>query len=228
MTYRSPKERAKKATIALCLMGAFILIEIWITYSEIALAQDIVNGVEISEAQVVSNDIRQGIFSVASFICTIATAILFLRWEALAYGNLKALGTRETRTITNWLILNWLIPFISFFRPYLDMKELWTESHPASAEDEPKKAKDSRMSKLIGPWWLTWLAGQYILSQQSFNGVLNGPTTWEEIITWNYTLIVGNILIIAALPLIILLIKQITANQEIKSGQRATTTLTRL
>ena len=224
--YISPQGRAKKATIALWIIGAIALISIWSAFSEIQLAKNIANGVSISETQVTANDTRQTLISVIyficfiCFICFIVTAILFLRWEVLAYANLYDLATGNTRITTTWIVLNWLIPFISLYRPYLDMKELWTKSHPDSKESDSKENKDSRMSKLIGPWWLTWLAGSVPSTYLLFS-LLKESSTPEDLIQLNYISIVGDIFLIAALPMIILLIKQITTNQEIKSRHPA-------
>ena len=136
--YESPQGKAKKATIALWIMGATTLVSIWSAFSEIQLVQNVVNGVNISEAQATANDTRQTVIGGIYTICFAVTGILFLRWEVLAYGNLHVLGTKYSKTTTPWIVLGWIIPVISLFKPYSDMKELWTESHPDSKETEPQ------------------------------------------------------------------------------------------
>ena len=211
--YRSPQGKAKKATIALWIMGAVALISIWSTFSEIQLAQNVANGLSISEAQTTANDARQWLIRVIYLICFAATGILFLRWEVLAYANLDELASGDTKTTTPWIVLCWIIPVISLYKPCGHMEELWTKSHPDTRRGEQENAKDAKIYKLIRPWWLTWLALYFLALWLRFSAP-NESSTPEDLIQWNYISIVSDIFLIAALPMIILLIKQITTNQE--------------
>ena len=219
--YRSPQGKATKATIALWIMGAAALISIWSAFSEIQLVQNIVNGANISEAQANANDTRQMLISIIYTICFAATGILFLRWEVLAYANLDELASGDTKTTTPWIVLCWLIPVISLYKPCGHMEELWTKSHPDTRRGGQQNAKSAKTSKLIRPWWLTWIAF-YFLSLPLKLSAPNESSTPEDLIQWNYISIVSDIFLIAALPMIILLIKQITTNQEIKAGYTRT------
>ena len=111
-----------------------------------------------------------------------------------------------------WAGIWWIIPIVSFYKPYDVMKELWTESHPDTEEEKGQKISTGPMSSLIGPWWIAYTASLVteILMRFSFNSL--DPTL--ESLMWQSRLnLLREISLLIALPMATLLVRQITSHQ---------------
>jgi hypothetical protein len=114
------------------------------------LLSDFELGVYSSEALATaaaeSNDKRQQIIGVFQFGISITTIVLFAMWIYRANFNSRALGAQNMKFTPGWSVGYYFIPFLSLWRPYQAMKEIWkTSKNPTAWESEERGA--------ILPWW---------------------------------------------------------------------------
>lgn len=66
----------------------------------------------------------QGLLSLVVMGLTLLSAVAFMRWMRRAYYNLAALGI-GVEYDDSWAVTGWIVPFVSLYRPYTIMREIW-------------------------------------------------------------------------------------------------------
>ena len=120
---------ARRALIALIVLDAISVVSGYFEYS--LYGQDVITQEELD-----SNDIRQGIVALLDFTAFVAAAVFFIRWFKRAYENLPALGARGLRFSASWAIWSWLVPFLNLFRPKQMANDIWRASEPDAPPDQ--------------------------------------------------------------------------------------------
>ena len=88
------------------------------------------------------------------------TSVLFLLWVRRAYQNIQAFGCGGLDYSPNSAVWAFFIPIVSWFRPYLVVKEIWAASDPLKAPSDITW-KSTRPPTLFILWWLCWLFANY-------------------------------------------------------------------
>lgn len=215
--YRPAKGRADWTTFFLVAHGAIAIVFIISTIAEIGLLQRIESGQFVSDSEVNANDIRQAIILLLYSASYIIAAVAFLRWIYLASKNLAPLGVSGQRFSPGWAVGWWFIPIMWLFRPYQVMAEIWRGSYP---ETGPEAWQDLPVSPLMGFWWAAWLVSNWI-ANVSILILFSSDTSIDALITSYIIFIASDIVSLASLILAIILIRQITSNQDIKRAYDA-------
>ena len=211
--YRPAKGRANWTTAFLVVLGAIIIASIVSTIVEIGLLQRIASGQFVSDAESNANDIRQIIIGLLYFASFIIAAIAFLRWIHLASKNLAPLGASGQWYSPGWAVGWWFISIMWLFRPYQVMAEIWRGSYP---ETGPYAWRNLPVSPLMGFWWATWLVSGWItLATLLF---FSSDTSIGGLIMLGIVKIGSDAVSVVSLILVIILMRQITSNQDIKQG----------
>ena len=215
--YRPAKGRANWTTAFLVAHGALIIVSIVSTISEIGLLQRIESGQFVSDSEIDANDVRQGIIGLLYSASSIIAAIAFLRWIHLASKNLAPLGAGGQRFSPGWAVGWWFIPIMWLFRPYQVMAEIWRGSYP---ETGPDAWQDLPVSPLMGFWWATWLVSGWV-AYAAILFFFSSDTSIDGLIMGDFVSIAYDVVSMVSLILVIILIRQITSNQDIKHAYSA-------
>tara|TARA_R110002049_G_scaffold2511_8_gene18414 strand:+ start:742 stop:1356 length:615 start_codon:yes stop_codon:yes gene_type:complete len=119
-------------------------------YELLILAQ---NQELVTEEMASSNDLREQVIGIVYTVIYLTSAVVYIRWFKSAYSNLaKRTVTNEKVSMAIW---GWIIPFISLFKPYQMIKEMWTDTSLQIRLKEPDyQQKDT---SILGFWWFLWL-----------------------------------------------------------------------
>lgn len=83
------------------------------------------------------------------------TAVLWLAWLRLAYGNLALVGSKRSRFSRRGAVGYWFIPVVNLVRPFQVMKDLWLRSESMNDRD----AYDQLPAPaFLSAWWGIFLA----------------------------------------------------------------------
>ena len=133
----------------------------------------------------------------------IIAATMFLRWQVRCSMNLQALGTSNQRFSPSTGVVWWFVPIANFVIPCSVVAEIWRRSHPNAKSNGEGNQRGGPKSILVPTWWLTWLISTFIgLPVQN-----SGDPSTSSLVAYALTYLI-------ALVLVIVLIQQITSNQE--------------
>ena len=76
------------------------------------------------------------------------------------------------------------------------------------------------MSPLIGPWWITWLISGWV-GRIAFSAFFKSDASIDDLIIGNLASFISDGVSLVSLILIIVILRQITSNQERKYGELA-------
>ena len=211
--YRPAKGRANWATAFLVVHGILMIASIASNIAEIGLLRQIESGKFVPYARVEANDIRQTIIWLMYIASYIAAIVAFLMWINLASKNLTSLRASNQRFSPGWAVGWWFIPIMHLFRPYQVVTEIWKGSYPQIRSDNPDAWANSSASPLLGFWWVTWLVST--LGYWIGNWIIDAP------IEADIAIVASDVVSMVSLILVIILIRQITSNQDIKHAYGA-------
>jgi len=116
----------------------------------------------------------------------LAAALSFLLWFYAAYGNVRLVGSRVSRTSPSWAVGCWFVPFVNVFRPYEAVVETWQRSEHGNAHPSTRGLAAPRV---VGWWWGALLLSK-LLSLRTIDVMEAAQTTSQ--------LTAGHVLLIAA------------------------------
>ena len=141
----------------------------------------------------------------------ILAAVMFLRWQARCSMNLQPLGASKQQFTPSAGVMWWLVPLANLAFPVAVVGEIWRRSHlnakPGWEPSQPGVPK----SRILIAWWLSFL-----VSRGLGYGIYTDTTGDTSTL-----LLVYGIVTLIALVLVIILIWQITSNQEKKRRAQA-------
>ncbi len=86
------------------------------------------------------------------------TGLAFIAWAVRAYANLPALGIRERRYWTIWLVVGWILPGANLLVPKLLVDDIWRASSPQNPIDGGGDAWQRRpVASVVNRWWGSFL-----------------------------------------------------------------------
>lgn len=155
-TLRTNHVRAKNAIIPIWIILVLAIISIISKILQYNLLNDANNGITISSASVSINDIREAIISVIDFIISIISVVTFIQWFRRAYWNLHEISSNLSYS-EGWAAGSWFVPVISFYRPFVIMKELFSETKRIFIQNG--KNVHQNYTPTLNLWWTLWIVG---------------------------------------------------------------------
>tara|TARA_Y100001970_G_C14085464_1_gene777057 strand:+ start:307 stop:981 length:675 start_codon:yes stop_codon:yes gene_type:complete len=132
-------------------LSAISILDSLISYNLYSSAQYI----EISDEDVINNDIRAIVIGVLAFLFYLAAIIVFLIWLHRANKNSRALGAQDMQFTPDWCIGWWFIPIASLWKPYQAVREIWKTSQ----DTENWQNKDN---SIVALWWTLWIISSIV------------------------------------------------------------------
>ena len=200
--YKSNKVRKKYALISFyVLLGVVVLNLIvgFLYYSELNsfLSSD---GQEFNQTIELANSLLIIFYAIAY----IGTIVGFLMWFFQSYANLKRIGIQLNHSV-NMSIFGFIIPILNLFRPLKITKEIDLEyDYIIKALDENHQINMNNYTVYSGWFIMYWVVNVY----DRYSARLNTDTI-EGLIEFQEYDLVGNVLMIIAIILTILMIKTI-------------------
>jgi hypothetical protein len=204
--------RARWAIVALGIVIAAALLNIWSDWLEIDLTTRIIDGEEVPLDELDSNDNRQTVVAVLYTLSLILAAIFFIRWFHRAYSNLEALGHPVLRFGKGWAIGAWFVPILNLWRPKQIANDIWRGSSPGAASLRHEAWKEQPVSALLHIWWAAWIISIYVGNVVGRLWV--NADTVEATRTAARLDLAAFVLEIPAAILAILVVRRLTARQE--------------
>jgi hypothetical protein len=184
--------------------------------SYISTVSNVRAGLPVSDGEVSAGlDRIRAIGGISALIIAI-TAVLWVIWQFRGQKNVRALGAANLRFAPGWVVGWWFIPVANYAMPYLTMRELYKASDPdAGAVEWAAMATPI----LIPLWWAAWILRQILAV--AAGTVTSGDTagTTEHlthVIAAEGLLITGEVALMVAAILAILLVRKIDQRQEWK------------
>lgn len=213
---RKPKEairpNTKRAQWAQYLIWAILglsLISLLSSYLQYDLLLKIQEGFYVSEHEITSNDIREGIVAITYAILYFTSVIIFIRWFRRAYYNLNS--RTDTRYDEGWAAGSWFVPILNLFRPYQIMKEIDDET--CLLIQKHSQQPIAKSSDIIGFWWTFWIISA-LLGRYIFRTSLSAETL-QELMTSTQADMIGIIVNVPLSLLAIFMIKAISKKEDL-------------
>jgi hypothetical protein len=166
---------------------------------------------------------RVNVTVVLAALTTLAAGILWLIWQYRGHANLRVFGVGGLRFSAAWAVGWWLIPLINLAMPYLTVRELYKASDPDAGAIDWAAA---RAPLLLPLWWGAWLTRLVAggIGAAVTSGVnTDSPLRIAQEATRQGWLIVGDVAMVVAAFLAVLVVRAIDRRQEEKrAGQVAT------
>jgi len=149
-TLRSITKWLRWILIALSLAQGANIVGLILQYRLLAAAQTGSFGAGFVQAAR-SNDLRQAVIGVFSFVLLLAMIVVFFRWVYRSMANVRGLGAAGVDTPAR-AVGGFFIPIANIILPYISMSQIWRGSENAHSW------ANGRTSALVGIWWGLWLA----------------------------------------------------------------------
>ena len=210
-TYRPQGGQASVLTFffALCAMGG--LVAAGSSYFQLEMYQMAMKGGQLSEDQLLVNDLRQLGVALGQLVLFIVTAVVFCVWVHQAQVNARALGATGMKVTPGWAVGSFFVPLVNLVMPFFAMVDLWKASEPGPEAVEPGSRAALSASPLLGAWWLTWLLGGGIGSAASM--MMKGAADAASMARATNVDILASLVIMACALLAAFVVRDITWRQ---------------
>lgn len=199
------EQRAKNVIITFWVLIVISVFAVVSGYFELELLQIIEKGGNYTDAQIESNDARQGVIGIVQTITTIILAVLFIMWFRRAYVNAGAVADRRLEREDWWAVWGFFIPIIYLWYPYSIASEI-NDKMDRFLKQNSSGVLTNSIGWIIGLWWAFYLA-QGVIGQILFKLVFKDETI-EDFITASQITIFSDLFdIIAALVTIFMIMK---------------------
>ncbi|MFV8754168.1 DUF4328 domain-containing protein [Nannocystaceae bacterium ST9] len=149
-----------KSFVLACVLGFALLVAFFglqMSIAEIEVHHAAARGRPPTPDEEFYLPIAWGLLMWLSAIVTALCALMWWAWSFQAAINLRALGARSLEYTPAALVWWWFVPIFAFVRPYQAIAELCRAS-AAAAEGQIDRWPQFAVSKLLAPWWASWLA----------------------------------------------------------------------
>jgi hypothetical protein len=144
--YRSGHVHATIACITLALASGSVFVIAILTLGVIGLSGDAAQGsFAIAGAGGYAEVVAA--WSLVNGVTVLLAGAAFLAWQSRSVANVPSLGGGTPRISPGWSIAWWLVPFANMFMPYRSMADL-----------ERRTAAGAPRSRLLGTWWVMFIA----------------------------------------------------------------------
>ena len=194
----------------LCVQVLGLLILMVSGYWEYQLLSDFASGVYVTDYQAAmdaeANDKRQLMIGLANIGVFVVTGIVILRWIHRANYNARQLGAEQMDFSPGWAVGYFFVPFLSLWKPYQAMKEIWR------ASKSPSDWAFEKVDGILPLWWVLWI-GSGVVSQIASRAA-KGADTLPTLIKLNIATEVSYVMDIAAVVLLWKIVNRIYAFQQ--------------
>lgn len=195
----------------LYLQAAFSVIAVISGTLEHGVLRDIQDGNFAAEAEMMqaaeASDARQRIVGILQLLLYVGSGIWILRWIYVACSNARSLAAGPMEFSPGWSVGWYFIPFLSLWKPYQAMKEIWRVS---ANPGNPDIGADSGLLPL---WWTL-----YLVASLSGNAALRLSLRAEGVGQLLATNVMTQISDVVDIPLAIVfmvMVRRIHDNQEL-------------
>ncbi|MGL4632491.1 MAG: DUF4328 domain-containing protein [Leadbetterella sp.] len=157
---RPNDERAKYAIVLIWIVLFVELVSIVSSYFQYDLLQKVNQGVTFSDESLEQNDLREQVIGIVLILIRIVSAITFIRWFRRAYFNLHLRVTNLAHP-ENSAAGSWFMPFVSLYRPFQIMKEMYQETQKLLIQKGSDSHKNLN-SETLNWWWTLWIISTII------------------------------------------------------------------
>ena len=207
--YRSPRKRAWVVTFVLGLFGLVLVGSVVSSLMESQLIRAVQAGETITMAEALRNDFRQTLVGALYLVMGVVAAIVFLFWIHRVSWNIRHLRLSSealARYTPGWAIGWWFIPFMSLWKPYQVMREIWTRSHPERVR-----------SRLMLVWWIAWVVSSILANRFFFDSLFGtSQMSLSQLAQHNLTGLIVDVGSLLAGLLVLVLVWQISNAQDRK------------
>jgi Domain of unknown function (DUF4328) len=198
-------QRAKNLLIGFYILGILQILSLASDFMQYLLLLKMKAG-NYEESAAEANDLRQKIIIYGHLVVYILCIVLFILWFRRAYNNLNLSEKAYTKYGEGWAAGAWFVPFLNFGRPYLIMQEIWEKTQEAT-----EGLVYNYRSTIVGWWWASWII--YNICTNVSNRIFIGNTI-DDLYSSTMASIVCNILELAALVLIIIVVKKVAVFEK--------------
>jgi hypothetical protein len=203
--YRSPRTLSFWTTILFGAIVAVSALSALLGAAQFLLPYDL----SAEDGEIISAWlIPQGLVMLLQFPLRIAVIVVFLVWLHRAYTNLTALKANYTEYSPGWAVGYWFIPILNIFRPLQVVQEVWRESDPEFDPELNFLSANMGTKPLLLAWWLCFLASNIAIR------ILDAAVESEA---FPVVAVVAGILTAVAAYLAILVVREITARQDLRA-----------
>ena len=144
----------------------------------------------------------------------IPSIVFFCMWLHRVVRNMPALGSWDPRWSPAGAVGRCFIPFLNLAHPMSGTLEAWRSSDSSRRWINVVERKAMKVPGMIIGWWSLWLIGNFVTnigSRLTSNKDAAAVSVGESLI------IVGNLLLIGAALLAVLVVRAVTARQDRKN-----------
>ncbi len=218
------KRRGTAAVISLALTAALRASSIPVQFWQSSLLDQMKSGSAPPQATLELSDSLFQLGGIAELVLLLVTGILFLRWLHIVVRLSRALGVNRLQWSPSQAVWGFIIPFVSFARPYRIMRDLHDLLSPDMVPEPPMQVRAGEggyrdvqfevppaPAKLphasIGAWWTAFWVGNILAN---FAGRQTG-TTIEALLTRNTLYSVSDAVDIVSALLAVVVVRAVTA-----------------
>ena len=193
------------ATICLGILFLAIALTLYSTQMEHNLIDRALAGETVTIEEAEANDNEQLIADGVYLGAFVLSAIGVLTWIHKAVKNLDRAGPLGEYS-PRLAVLYWFVPLLQLVKPYQVMAEIWQRTHGIGS-----------FSKLIIPWWVTWLGANVLGWFEYFSRMDTvGSSSLESLVLIGRLGMVADVVLVVSGGLLLALIWRINAGQRKK------------
>jgi hypothetical protein len=213
----APYRRLRLSTNAVYVLGglyaAALVVRIPLLMQRWSLLGQVVPG---AVSTGLYNAVRQNDFAIQLLSLVTVALVVFAYiaggvWIYHAAKNVRGLGARGLETSPSWAVGWYFIPFMSLFRPYQAMREIY------QASVSPGTWRSAPVSPVLSLWWAAWLIAG-LAGNALFIGA-RGVTSPSGIQVVTLATIGDSVLSVVALVLFIFVVNAVSTAQQRSEGR---------
>lgn len=205
ISYRPNSERATTAKVSLFATIVLNVLHGFALNNSIKGLHKFQAGGISSESAYSEIMLFQGATAVLLTLMIVVNAITFINWFRRGYFNLNSQNAGMEYSNDEQAVWAWLIPIVSWYRPYTMMVQMWEKSKAMLNDYFSNKYKDYEVH-MISVWWFFWVASN-IAGTISYWAYKNDETIPGLISSFKLDIYIIPIEIIAAIGAIVIITK---------------------
>ncbi|MFE7120235.1 DUF4328 domain-containing protein [Streptomyces sp. NPDC057654] len=202
---RSPVGLATAVTV---LLGVVAACDLFALYADFNIYSLLDNVLTTSAGELKRADDLYAAAGRFQGLGTTATAVVFIIWFHRVRGNAE-IFTQDVCTLgRGWSIGGWFIPFANLWLPFRVAAETWQASAPQTPDGSLREVSRAP----VRAWWILWLLA--LAAGRVGQTLYNRANTPESLQQAMGTVMLGDLLDLAAAVLAILFVRKLTRMQR--------------
>ncbi|WP_153457163.1 DUF4328 domain-containing protein, partial [Streptomyces smaragdinus] len=194
------------------LLGLCIAADLFSVFAGVGV-RDVMDRVYTAEESEFDHaDALYALSGVFQIVALIATGVVFVIWFHRAHRNAASFRSGPLRMGSGWTIGAWFIPFANFVIPKKIANDIWQCSTPPTLDGNFQLSRRG----LLNAWWIVFVADRII--DQIAARQYNGAELPDELGDAAGTMMLADVLDIAAAVLCVLVVRKLTSMQEIRNS----------